>query len=287
MLGCQGIRLLHLFSSNQKTAQPEPRKSTISTTTTSQTRLSSFASVTIQKPIVAITKLVPASPVRRNSFEKNNRFEKYNSNTTRNNLASIDTPAASPFCEQGDFDVSTPSWTSISDSNCEDDEDAKVVVVESPKEFEYHFKIPSPAVNEETIIPQEVIISSLAVNEAPIVSQVVMTPNPAVSEVAASEATPKLVDQVNPVEKKKGVFAEYVPHRQKFEWKQGGSIVFVTGTFDNWEKTTVLSRSRNSQGGFETTLNLPRTQKILFKFIVDDNWVCSDEYATERDEYGN
>ncbi|KAG0049287.1 hypothetical protein BGZ83_005897 [Gryganskiella cystojenkinii] len=72
-----------------------------------------------------------------------------------------------------------------------------------------------------------------------------------------------------------------------FEWKQGGGIVKVTGTWDNWTGPTVLKRVPGNQGRFEAIVDLDRTQKVLFKFIVDGLWKCTDEFETEYDQSGN
>ncbi|KAF9182382.1 hypothetical protein BGZ51_001488 [Haplosporangium sp. Z 767] len=78
---------------------------------------------------------------------------------------------------------------------------------------------------------------------------------------------------------------EYVAH--KFVWDHGGNIVKVTGTFDNWKQTIVLLQSPDNQDHFEITVDLDRSQKILFKFVVDDQWRCTNEIPTEYDGAGN
>ncbi|KAG0262985.1 hypothetical protein BG011_009483 [Mortierella polycephala] len=78
---------------------------------------------------------------------------------------------------------------------------------------------------------------------------------------------------------------KYAAH--KFVWDHGGSIVKVTGTFDNWEKPLVLTQSPDNQDHFEITVDLDRSQKILFKFVVDGQWRCADELPTEYDSAGN
>ncbi|KAF9932763.1 hypothetical protein BGZ67_004580 [Mortierella alpina] len=77
--------------------------------------------------------------------------------------------------------------------------------------------------------------------------------------------------------------SEYVPHR--FQWRQGGTNVMVTGTFDDWQQSIKLKPTLGDH--LEAIVNLDRSKKILFKFVVDGHWHCSDEFATESDPSGN
>ncbi|KAG0292340.1 hypothetical protein BGZ96_004300 [Linnemannia gamsii] len=77
------------------------------------------------------------------------------------------------------------------------------------------------------------------------------------------------------------------PVAHTFQWKSGGGIVKVTGTFDNWEESIVLKKVRGHQDHSEIVVDLDRTQKTLFKFIVDGQWRCTDEFPTEYDSVGN
>ncbi|KAF9126215.1 hypothetical protein BGX30_000121 [Mortierella sp. GBA39] len=72
-----------------------------------------------------------------------------------------------------------------------------------------------------------------------------------------------------------------------FQWKNGGGVVKVTGTFDNWGESIVLKKVRGSQDQSEIVIDLDRSQKNLFKFIVDGQWECTDEFPTEYDSNGN
>ncbi|KAF9987407.1 galactose metabolism- protein [Modicella reniformis] len=66
-------------------------------------------------------------------------------------------------------------------------------------------------------------------------------------------------------------------------WSQGGTNVYVTGTFNNWKQKVRLNKSIND---FSTVLNLPPgTHRI--KFIVDDEWKCSTELSAATDAEGN
>ncbi|ORZ14350.1 hypothetical protein BCR41DRAFT_371183 [Lobosporangium transversale] len=74
---------------------------------------------------------------------------------------------------------------------------------------------------------------------------------------------------------------EYVP--TIITWSQGGTNVYVTGTFNNWKQKVRLNKSTND---FSTVLNLPPgTHRI--KFIVDDEWKCSTELSAATDAEGN
>ncbi|KAF9916390.1 galactose metabolism- protein, partial [Linnemannia zychae] len=63
-------------------------------------------------------------------------------------------------------------------------------------------------------------------------------------------------------------------------WSQGGTNVYVTGTFNNWKQKL------HGTSDFSTILNLPPgTHRI--KFIVDDEWKCSTELSAATDAEGN
>ena len=72
----------------------------------------------------------------------------------------------------------------------------------------------------------------------------------------------------------------------KFEWKGWGSSVFLAGDFlNNWKDHTPMVKNAETQI-FELILDLPK--KIhYFKFIVDNKWVCSDQYPTTMDNSNN
>jgi hypothetical protein len=75
---------------------------------------------------------------------------------------------------------------------------------------------------------------------------------------------------------------DFVPFT--FEWKGSCSNVVLTGSFlNNW--TTFVALQKNEKTGiFQKTFLLPRT-KHQFKFIVDNNWACSDQYPTIPNEF--
>jgi len=68
-----------------------------------------------------------------------------------------------------------------------------------------------------------------------------------------------------------------------FVWPHtGASEVFVTGTFDNWSKSVQLD---NNNGRFEKTILLA-AEDVLFKFLVDGNWVIDTTKETMTDSVG-
>lgn len=71
-----------------------------------------------------------------------------------------------------------------------------------------------------------------------------------------------------------------------FYWKGDCSKVTITGTFlNNW--TTYIEMEKNEKTGyFERTFLLEKT-KHQFKFIVGNDWVCSDDYEKVPNEYNN
>ncbi|OZJ05599.1 hypothetical protein BZG36_01484 [Bifiguratus adelaidae] len=66
-------------------------------------------------------------------------------------------------------------------------------------------------------------------------------------------------------------------------WTQGGNNVYVTGTFNGWKQKIRLNKSTHD---FTTILDLPPGTHRL-KFIVDDEWKCSNELETATDPDGN
>ncbi|EXJ79608.1 hypothetical protein A1O3_07887 [Capronia epimyces CBS 606.96] len=65
------------------------------------------------------------------------------------------------------------------------------------------------------------------------------------------------------------------------EWNHGGTKVYVTGTFANWEKKYRLHPRKTGPGMF-TTINLPSGTHHL-KFVVDDEMVTSPDLPTAVD----
>ncbi|KAK9370323.1 hypothetical protein V1509DRAFT_617433 [Lipomyces kononenkoae] len=59
--------------------------------------------------------------------------------------------------------------------------------------------------------------------------------------------------------------------------------VYVTGSFDNWSKSAPLVQ--NVDGSWSVSVPLPG-EKIVYKFVVDDNWVIDPNAKTETDLSG-
>ncbi|KAG0322493.1 hypothetical protein BGZ97_006063 [Linnemannia gamsii] len=102
---------------------------------------------------------------------------------------------------------------------------------------------------------------------------------------AATTPAKETIGQPKPVALPQAPRRALVAHT--FQWKNGGGVVKVTGTFDNWEESIVLKKVRGNQDQSEIIIDLDRTQKTLFKFIVDGQWKCTDEFPTEYDSVGN
>ncbi|EXJ94579.1 hypothetical protein A1O1_02975 [Capronia coronata CBS 617.96] len=63
------------------------------------------------------------------------------------------------------------------------------------------------------------------------------------------------------------------------------SDVHVTGTFDDWGKTEKLNKVGDV---WEKEVELPEAdKKILYKFVVNDNWVIDPQAPQEDDGHGN
>lgn len=88
-----------------------------------------------------------------------------------------------------------------------------------------------------------------------------------------------------------GEEVDLVDHEQEEEkfdtkivWKQGGSNVYVTGSFTGWRKMIKLSQHDN--GEFATVLKLPAGTHRM-RFLVDNELRCSDYLPTATDSMGN
>ncbi|PUU83949.1 hypothetical protein B9Z19DRAFT_1098358 [Tuber borchii] len=64
-----------------------------------------------------------------------------------------------------------------------------------------------------------------------------------------------------------------------FKWAQPAGEVYVTGSFDDWGKSTKLNKEGDA---FIATVSLP-SEKILYKYVVDGNWIVD---TTARREAG-
>ncbi|KAI8915992.1 immunoglobulin E-set [Gorgonomyces haynaldii] len=66
-------------------------------------------------------------------------------------------------------------------------------------------------------------------------------------------------------------------------WAHGGNAVFLTGSFNNWKQKIRLQKSTQD---FTTVVDMPPGKHNL-KFIVDDEWKCSEDLPTASDADGN
>ena len=65
----------------------------------------------------------------------------------------------------------------------------------------------------------------------------------------------------------------------------GPQTVEVTGNFDDWSRS--LKALKLDSGQFTATVKVPKRQKLVFKFVIDDaDWEVSGDYKIERDENG-
>ena len=72
----------------------------------------------------------------------------------------------------------------------------------------------------------------------------------------------------------------------KFEWKGLGTTVILAGSFlENWTKFEPMIKNAETEI-FEKIIYLTKT-KHYFKFIVDNKWVCSNQYPTTMDKSNN
>jgi hypothetical protein len=66
----------------------------------------------------------------------------------------------------------------------------------------------------------------------------------------------------------------------KFEWDEGGNVVYLTGSFCGWDKFFLMTK--NEEGKYSVTLPLPRGFH-QYKFKVDDKWTYSKKQPKFED----
>ncbi|CAR21647.1 Mdg1p [Lachancea thermotolerans CBS 6340] len=71
-----------------------------------------------------------------------------------------------------------------------------------------------------------------------------------------------------------------------FRWPEGPQDVILTGDFDNWSGSLPLVKS--PRGDFAITMPIPPSSKnkFHFKFIVDGQWMVSDNYDVDHSSEG-
>jgi hypothetical protein len=68
-----------------------------------------------------------------------------------------------------------------------------------------------------------------------------------------------------------------------FRWEHGGNQVYITGSFNHWNRRVPMHRSGND---FIYIQSLAKG-KYAYKFIVDDEWRFAPDQATISDASGN
>jgi hypothetical protein len=73
-------------------------------------------------------------------------------------------------------------------------------------------------------------------------------------------------------------------------WSQAGKVVHITGTFNDWQKKIRLRKrfhcTNTSVDDFSTIIDMPPGLHKV-KFIVDDEWKCSEDLPFSYDQEGN
>ena len=67
--------------------------------------------------------------------------------------------------------------------------------------------------------------------------------------------------------------------RARFEWNEGGNLIFITGTFCNWQQFFIMNKDKLNPDKYYLELEL-NEGVYQFKFKVDDQWRCSKNYPT-------
>lgn len=71
----------------------------------------------------------------------------------------------------------------------------------------------------------------------------------------------------------------------KFCWYEEAKEVFLVGSFTNW--TTLLMMEKDADSNcYSLKLKLPK-EKHSFKFIINNEWKCSESYNKQTDNNGN
>jgi len=71
-------------------------------------------------------------------------------------------------------------------------------------------------------------------------------------------------------------------------WDGEGNDVKLNSSFDTWKTKYIMKKNRNNVFEYEIPIsNIRGDKSVEFKFIVDDNWKCSDKYPKNKDRDGN
>eukprot|EP00834_Sanchytrium_tribonematis_P002536 NODE_80_length_22759_cov_1.466858.p11 type:complete len:247 gc:universal NODE_80_length_22759_cov_1.466858:19724-18984(-) len=69
-------------------------------------------------------------------------------------------------------------------------------------------------------------------------------------------------------------------------WGEGGNDVAVCGSFNGWEKLTMVRSSKDITKEFQASVPL-KPGTYMLKFVVDNEWRCSQQLPTTKDDQGN
>ncbi|KAI8388834.1 immunoglobulin E-set [Radiomyces spectabilis] len=72
----------------------------------------------------------------------------------------------------------------------------------------------------------------------------------------------------------------------KIAWNHGGQTVYITGEFDNWSGSILMTPEKNSQA-FTAELFIDRSVDLEYKFIVDGQWCCASDLPQRTDAHGH
>ncbi|GAA5900907.1 uncharacterized protein JCM6883_004695 [Sporobolomyces salmoneus] len=75
-------------------------------------------------------------------------------------------------------------------------------------------------------------------------------------------------------------------YQHTFNWKGHGNTVIATGSFDDW-KTSLPPLNRQPDGTFSGQIGVAYGQKIVYKYVVDGQWMHNVDEQTETDSSGN
>ncbi|KAI5794585.1 hypothetical protein FPQ18DRAFT_156046 [Pyronema domesticum] len=68
-----------------------------------------------------------------------------------------------------------------------------------------------------------------------------------------------------------------------FRWDRPATEVYVTGSFDNWSRSTKLEKDGDV---FIKRVELPTDKNVTYKFVVDGDWVIDPNAPIDTDENG-
>ena len=69
-------------------------------------------------------------------------------------------------------------------------------------------------------------------------------------------------------------------------WAEGGHEVNLCGTFNNWDRLPMIRSSKDISKDFQASIPL-KPGTYMLKFIVDNEWRCSQNLPTMKDDQGN